>query len=235
MDLLREVQQYLADEADAQRFAWEGNTYMDPNDIKLKEVWRGFGPLPAEEEGANGVKMGGFKDSIPLSHQAEWDAYLKTNPEAFSGKAASTFTLSASGIAVQVDPQNGDVYLIQGGRLHVVVKHDDLAELAAIMQSASVDASVGATAPTPHTVGGPPVRPAPAPSFSNPPNASQGPRGPYQNAAPIAPVVKDAAYDPARHNRQAQRNAESLRYAVEQERRYNTTVDNWKKTDPANG
>jgi len=218
MDLLREVQQYLADEADAQRFRWKGNEYMDPNDIKIREPWRGFGALPDAYD-SNGVKIGGFRGDIPLEHQAEWDAYLKKNPEAFSGKAASTFTLDSSGITVQVDPQNGDVYLIQGGRLHVVVKHGDLAQLAGIMHGASVDASVGVTAPTPHVVNGPPVRPAPAPSFSNPPNASQGPHGPYQNSAPIAPVVKDAAYDPARHNRQAQRNAESLEFAVKAERK----------------
>jgi len=137
MDLLREVQQFLADEADAQRFAWEGNTYLDPNDIKLREVWRGFGPLPPEEEGrVEGVKMGGFHDSIPLEHQAEWDAYLKRNPEAFSGKAAAgTYTLDHSSCEVTIDNASHTLTL-QSGWGQATIRREDYAQLISILQAA---------------------------------------------------------------------------------------------------
>src|SRR5260221_844703 len=163
MDLLREVQQYLADEADVQRFRWEGNEYMDPNDIKLREPWRAFGPLPAEEVGANGVKIGGFQGDIPLEHQAEWDTYLKTNPEAFSGKAQASRHFDASSILVMGDSVNGDANLIGGGREHMVLRHEDIPEFIAFLQTLHATAVVSQTAPTPHVVNGPPVRPAPAP------------------------------------------------------------------------
>ena len=108
MDLLGEVQQYLADEADAQRFAWEGREFLDKDERLLREPWRAWGQMPYAEEGQiEGVKIGGFHDEIPLSYQAAWDEYNKKHI-----KDNSSTSLQNTSIAVQVDPVSGDVTLI---------------------------------------------------------------------------------------------------------------------------
>jgi hypothetical protein len=243
MELLREIQQFLQDEADSQRFAWEGREFLDPNDIKLREWWRGFGALPDAEEGkTEGVKMHGFRDSIPLEHQAEWDAYLKKNPGALAGKAqGDAFNLETSNVTCNIDAENGDLHQ-QGGTGYIDIRKEDFPLLIAKLQAAV--AHVPQQTPTTRTPsGGPGVHPAPPTSFSNPPNYSNrpyqgpghGPHGRYMNSAPVEPAGEAKLYDPAPYNRQAQRNEEALEFALKQERKYNTTVNNWKKTDPANG
>jgi hypothetical protein len=244
MDLIREVQQYLADEADAQRFVWEGREYLNINDPKLVELWRGFGALPDTEEGAvEGVKMHGFRDSIPLEHQAEWDAYLKKHPGALAGKAQGrSVTLDTSGWSC-ISDDDGNVS-VQHGTGFAQLRIDDIPKFIAFLQSVTNETPVHVPT-TRHPSPGPQHGPAPATSFSNPPNWSNrprmGPNGPYQSSGPgpqneYAPPAnlpaKAIVSNPAALSLQARRNVESLEYAVKQERKYNTTARNWKQTAP---